>query len=188
MLTPSITISKSDLCPKCGKLCSTWRVVQQHFWPKQKGRNSDLKDMGLVHGTPEYSSEAYRRRILKMNRPCRACGSQREVGQQKYCLGCRDTALSATWKAQHKAAKNRRKARLRGNGGSFTGTEFRELCEKFGNQCLSCGVVGVDLTVDHVLPLSKGGRNEISNIQPLCHACNVKKGDQMIDYRILRVA
>lgn len=139
-------------------------------------------------GTREYRRNYYLSQITKSDRPCRSCGNQRSIGEKKYCVACKDKALREAWKAGHKACKNRRKARLRGNGGTFTGTQFKELCERFGNRCLACGVVVVDLTVDHVIPLSKGGSNGIENIQPLCHGCNVKKSDQTIDYRVLRVA
>ncbi len=34
-----------------------------------------------------------------------------------------------------------------------------------------------ELTVDHIIPWSKGGRTELSNAQLLCRACNSKKGN-----------
>lgn len=32
--------------------------------------------------------------------------------------------------------------------------------------------------IDHVIPLSRGGNNEESNLQLLCAACNLKKADK----------
>jgi 5-methylcytosine-specific restriction endonuclease McrA len=40
------------------------------------------------------------------------------------------------------------------------------------------------LEADHVVPLTKGGSDSISNIQPLCGSCNRKKFVTIIDYRL----
>jgi len=40
--------------------------------------------------------------------------------------------------------------------------------------CQSCGSYN-DLTIDHIIPTSHGGRHERSNVQVLCRSCNVKK-------------
>jgi 5-methylcytosine-specific restriction endonuclease McrA len=81
------------------------------------------------------------------------------------------------------AMEQKRRAIKKGNGGKYTHSEFIELCNKFGNKCLMCNRSDVRLTVDHVIPLSKGGLNVIENIQPLCLSCNSKKHDKIIDLR-----
>ena len=35
------------------------------------------------------------------------------------------------------------------------------------------------MTVDHILPKSHGGRNEVENLQPMCCECNLKKGNKI---------
>ena len=92
--------------------------------------------------------------------------------------------VAAKSKAQH--------ARRKGNGGSYSAKEWLELKSKYG-RCLGCGcsepeiiALGRVLAADHVIPIAKGGRSDIGNIQPLCHGkggCNLKKGAHDIDYR-----
>ena len=77
-------------------------------------------------------------------------------------------------------AREYRHARRAGKG--FTAQEFAEICAVYGGVCLACGSDG-PLTADHVVPVSKGGANDIINIQPLCGSCNSKKGIKVIDYR-----
>jgi 5-methylcytosine-specific restriction endonuclease McrA len=54
--------------------------------------------------------------------------------------------------------------------------------EECGRRCLRCGS-RTSLTVDHVIPLGRGGSNAIDNIQPLCSTCNGIKGCETRDYR-----
>ncbi len=47
--------------------------------------------------------------------------------------------------------------------------------------CCSCGRKakdGVTLEVDHILPRSKGGKDEIKNLQTLCKKCNIGKSNK----------
>jgi hypothetical protein len=51
---------------------------------------------------------------------------------------------------------------------------------KFYNYtCPACGFYdeyGFHLTVDHIVPIAKGGTNDIENLQCLCQTCNMIKG------------
>lgn len=46
--------------------------------------------------------------------------------------------------------------------------------------CLRCGASS-RLTVDHVIPLSRGGTNDSANLQTLCRKCNASKGNRTCD-------
>jgi 5-methylcytosine-specific restriction endonuclease McrA len=37
------------------------------------------------------------------------------------------------------------------------------------------------MTVDHRIPKSKGGSDDLSNLQTMCHSCNHKKGSKIED-------
>ena len=53
------------------------------------------------------------------------------------------------------------------------------LYRRQGGYCAGCGhyFQSRNLTIDHVVPRSQGGIDDISNYQILCHACNQMKGD-----------
>lgn len=79
-------------------------------------------------------------------------------------------------------AENRRSRKSR-NGGSVSAKEWRDILVKYGNFCLCCKRSDVKLTMDHVVPLSVGGKHQADNIQPLCGRCNSSKSTKTIDYR-----
>jgi len=61
--------------------------------------------------------------------------------------------------------------------GELRGYEVREyLLEKWGRNCVYCGVMGVPLQVEHINPRSRGGTNRISNLAFSCRDCNIEKG------------
>jgi 5-methylcytosine-specific restriction endonuclease McrA len=70
--------------------------------------------------------------------------------------------------------KARRYARERGAEGNHTLEEWEELKARLNNLCANCGEAK-PLTKDHIMPLSEGGSDYISNIQPLCRNCNSRK-------------
>ncbi len=78
--------------------------------------------------------------------------------------------------------KQRRRSVLAQCYGSYTVSEWTQLLDYFGHQCLACRSM-IRLSADHVIPLSRGGSNSIDNIQPLCVRCNASKGKKIIDYR-----
>lgn len=50
-------------------------------------------------------------------------------------------------------------------------------------RCAICGsfIPFRDLTIDHIVPVAKGGTNERSNLQPACRCCNQLKQDMDMD-------
>jgi hypothetical protein len=78
--------------------------------------------------------------------------------------------------------KANRKTRQTKAGGRFNEGQWLRLCKKYHYKCLCCNKRR-KLTADHVIPVSKGGTSDISNIQPLCGPCNSKKNNKVIDFR-----
>jgi 5-methylcytosine-specific restriction endonuclease McrA len=55
----------------------------------------------------------------------------------------------------------------------------RALFARDGWQCVYCGSAGGRLTLDHVIPRSRGGLSTWENLVACCHPCNRHKGNQM---------
>lgn len=59
---------------------------------------------------------------------------------------------------------------------------IREFIFRRDKVCLCCGT-DKKLSLDHIIPVNKGGENKISNLQTLCSSCNSRKSDKYKDYR-----
>ena len=55
----------------------------------------------------------------------------------------------------------------------------REVFARDNYTCQYCGVVGAQLTVDHVNPRSRGGQTSWENVVCSCRSCNARKGDRL---------
>jgi predicted nucleic acid-binding Zn ribbon protein len=119
--------------------------------------------------------------------PCAICGrlSTRVTGVQIYCSeGCKGLA-------QYRQRARRLKSQI---GLPYT---RRQIFERDGWRCRSCWKKVRDnvplqhparSTVDHIVPLTKGGKECESNVQTLCWPCNHKKGNRLGDNDQLRLA
>jgi 5-methylcytosine-specific restriction endonuclease McrA len=52
----------------------------------------------------------------------------------------------------------------------------QNIFKRDGHRCVYCGT-HEDLTLDHVLPKSRGGRTSWDNLVSACKRCNARKGD-----------
>lgn len=87
--------------------------------------------------------------------------------------------------------KNRRKSKKRKNRMCFVRKKARkhlpELIKKYNNRCYLCnielkyGKPGIDFhnkrTIDHIIPIYKGGTSSIDNLALCCSRCNTDKGN-----------
>ncbi|MBQ8902158.1 MAG: HNH endonuclease [Bacilli bacterium] len=56
-----------------------------------------------------------------------------------------------------------------------------EVLKRDNFRCKLCGMSaedGVKLHVDHIIPVSKGGKSTMNNLQTLCERCNLGKSNK----------
>lgn len=136
--------------------------------------NDEYREGMIALQQERYAVPEIRHRILKRAHERSKSGHYREYDRQRRNLPHR--------RALHNVFVKRRQRRKKGATGSHTLQEWNALCERYGHICLACGQ-RLPLTEDHIVPLVKGGTDDISNIQPLCRPCNSRKGTQTTDYR-----
>lgn len=80
----------------------------------------------------------------------------------------------------HALNQQRRRARIAGVGGNVTRAEWLAILERHGHRCAYCRSPN-DITMDHVIPISRGGRHTADNVVPACRPCNSRKGARCVE-------
>ena len=82
-----------------------------------------------------------------------------------------------------KATKNKSKSKIKPKRTRYIPSTVRyAVLNQDNNCCVACGVTAkkTQLQVDHIIPFSLGGSNEIDNLQTLCIDCNRGKSDRIL--------
>lgn len=69
--------------------------------------------------------------------------------------------------------------RVKNAPGGHTDDEWQARLKSYRHRCAYCGRGDRPLIREHVLPVSAGGTNDISNLVPACQPCNVRKLDRL---------
>jgi hypothetical protein len=125
---------------------------------------------------------------LRRSAPTKSCGCLHTERFSNLKHGLRHTP------EYNAACCAKRRIRQSKTGVTWTAKAWMTLKKGYGNRCVGCWkteselkALGRKLVPDHITPLSKGGLNHITNLQPLCHGrggCNNSKGAKYIDFVI----
>lgn len=93
-----------------------------------------------------------------------------------FCGGTKETKKEIEFimlKAMNKLLSERR--------GFYKNTRY-SILERAGFKCQACGLKPnkdneVVLHIDHIVPITRGGSNQLENLQVLCNTCNCSKGN-----------
>lgn len=160
---------ETKACAKCGR---TKPLTEYH-------RNRNRPDGRQVwckpchnHASREWARQARERHHAAIARKTPPWKSALAEHYRRYGYSRR------IYTANHGAA-------ARGAEGFFTGKEIEALYDEQGGRCTYCSRrLGKGhksphaYHIDHVIPVSRGGTNWISNIQLLCPSCNARKHDK----------
>lgn len=117
---------------------------------------------------------------------CRNCGTEKEVAlfevdsrcKTKHTNRCRECKNELDDKASRAYRRLRSRSEKIGTPIEVTKQEIRLLFEMFDGCCAYCGKrpeTERQLTLEHIVPLSEGGRNTLANLIPACISCNSSK-------------
>lgn len=104
-------------------------------------------------------------------RPCRNCGEP-TLNLSGYCDSC--SSLASGWQTKQAREIHERRIYHTPLWRRLRAAVFRRdggLCR----ECLRQGRVAPGTEVDHVVPLSEGGGNDLANLQLLCRECHRRK-------------
>lgn len=82
----------------------------------------------------------------------------------------------------HKVKWNNRRALMTANPDSIGVPlkEWRRIKQRANGHCFYCSARTGRLTMDHVVPLGRGGRHALANVVAACGSCNYSKGDKLL--------
>lgn len=119
-------------------------------------------------------------------RKCRQCHKSFKPATKltRYCPSCRSPKSREWFRQSRKQRRDTIKA-------ATIQIEASDIFERDGWRCYLCGVeldpascgsnAPDEATIDHKLPISRGGRHTLENVATCCRACNAIKRERTPD-------
>lgn len=126
---------------------------------KAKLRGSTATPHGTVDGYGSYGCR------------CDGCSAAKRAATHDHYLR---NQLKFLEKATHRDAMKDRDRRV------VTSRDLYRLIARFRGRCAYCDTLPQYLEIDHVIPLSRGGRHAIGNLLPACRTCNRRKNARFV--------
>lgn len=174
-------------CKQCRKA-----KYKENDWYIPKGRKLSTLESKVING------------VVCKGKLCTSCNQWKESkhfhkfkrlsdGLEIYCKECRKKTSKeyySTEQGKENAYKNALKRRSNKNHVIFTKHQRKQLLDRDNWKCQNCGIKVHDRSIDdwntpdkahidHMIPISKGGKSVPSNLQTLCRSCNLSKHDKV---------
>lgn len=150
--------------------CKTCSIQRTRRWEKENKDKVNEKSRKKYHKNLEKSRKDRRIRVRKWY----SNNSKKSI------------AATKSWNMRNPHSKRiseqkRRSAKI--SRGVFKISK-KEILKIISSPCVACGSYD-KITMDHIVPLSRGGKHSIGNLQPLCFSCNASKNNRVMTEWIL---
>lgn len=164
--------------PVCSDACRNWLVnefcsLPADHWARWYGKSSEW--------TP---------RVAKVETATFQCAYCQECDQSYVVRWSGTPPKFCTDTCQRRSKRRTRRAREHDAPGNYTWAQVIRLHLLSDRRCSYCDEHVAQPEPDHVVPISRSGRNDIGNILSCCQRCNGDKGDmtptEWAEYRARR--
>ena len=170
-------------CPKCliwrlpEEFARKTRVVGCHQCIRAYWRQYSRKYRQSEKGRAYYREKArrFRRDHPSKSNETAARYRQKHRGERRALL----QRLRLNYPERCREYDRRRRVIQKGLRPGHTLAEWEVVLARWNYQCVDCGTTE-RLSQDHVVPISRGGLDDISNIVPRCVSCNSRKGNRLV--------
>lgn len=144
------------------------RIVRRAYYEKNKDR--EIARVSVWHKTTEKG---------KANRVLYGTSKQPNRKRTSVYVPIKDLDPVALQRQRIKSARGRLRRRAAWKNAEKLFVSSKELARLYAQPCYYCGSVD-RITIDHVVPLARGGRHSIGNLISACHKCNSTKHARFI--------
>jgi len=173
----------TEACDACGAACQKA--------PNQRSRYGAIYCSQLCFTYAKYGPRscpiparhpARRKVVSEPRKPTFQCGTCDDCGSLIVEPAIWTPSAYCSAMCARRSGKRRRRAREFNAAGEYRTSEVMRQLARQGGLCAYCKEpVRGQPDPDHVLPLSRGGRNAMSNIVAACRPCNTDKSDLTLD-------
>lgn len=166
-------------CKKCNSASHAIRYTTNH--------DKEIARSAVYRNANKEKRKAICARYRALNKEKIAASRAKYITKNKNVLAARraensqkNVARVNAWRLanpdKRRIHDHNREARKTGNGGIHTAADIRNLLTLQKSKCACCKKsIKTGYHIDHIVPVCRGGTNNIINLQLLCPHCNMTK-------------
>ena len=157
------------------KPCNRCKLTKQL---KDFSKNKRQLD-GLCRECKDCAKLRAKARYKKVGDKLRRQMAQQRRNAYEYRLEIERASRARRKEAQRPLKNARQSIRNRVVQGKKFLLDAKQIARIYSKPCYRCGTKE-NISLDHVIPISRGGNHSIGNLMPLCRPCNSSKGKKLL--------